>query len=178
MIALAESSGAKLLMVARDPARSTIIGTFLGSIADQVLRRSTVPVCIVRRPAVGKFYHRVLVPIAGDELYRRAVAYAVTLAQAQEATLIFCTIGGDPRACEERLSWAHSYAKEHNVVAEQRTIGAGGKIGDAICQQAGLESCDAIVMATHGRSGLPRLIEGSTAEAVVHSSDVPVLVVK
>jgi nucleotide-binding universal stress UspA family protein len=38
--------------------------------------------------------------------------------------------------------------------------------------------CDLIVMGTHGRTGLDRLLFGSVAESVVPKADCPVLVVK
>lgn len=39
------------------------------------------------------------------------------------------------------------------------------------------EACDLVVMGTHGRGGLNRLLLGSVAERVVRSSDVPVMTV-
>jgi len=40
------------------------------------------------------------------------------------------------------------------------------------------EEIDLIVMATHGRTGLPHIIMGSVAERVVRHSPVPVLTIK
>lgn len=40
------------------------------------------------------------------------------------------------------------------------------------------EGCDLVVMGTHGRSGVDRLLLGSVAERVVRSSPVPVLTVR
>ena len=39
-------------------------------------------------------------------------------------------------------------------------------------------ACDLIVMGTHGRTGLRRLLMGNTAESVLPKADCPVLVVK
>ena len=47
-----------------------------------------------------------------------------------------------------------------------------------ILQVAKEAGCDLIVMGTHGRSGLGRVLMGSTAESVVPRADCPVLVVK
>ena len=43
---------------------------------------------------------------------------------------------------------------------------------------AGREKIDIIIMATHGRSGLSRLVMGSVAEKVVRYAPMPVLTVK
>jgi nucleotide-binding universal stress UspA family protein len=40
------------------------------------------------------------------------------------------------------------------------------------------KSIDLLVIATHGRSGLTRLVLGSVAEQVVRQADCPVLVVR
>jgi nucleotide-binding universal stress UspA family protein len=53
--------------------------------------------------------------------------------------------------------------------------------GDApkvIAEQAGAWGADLIIMGSHGRSGLQRLMMGSVAEEVFRSSDIPVLLVK
>jgi nucleotide-binding universal stress UspA family protein len=49
---------------------------------------------------------------------------------------------------------------------------------EEITRMASVLGCDLIVMGTHGRSGLGRLLMGSVAESVVPRADCPVLVVK
>jgi nucleotide-binding universal stress UspA family protein len=49
---------------------------------------------------------------------------------------------------------------------------------DAILASAQDEGTGLIVMSTHGRSGLSRLIMGSVAEEVLHRASVPVLLVR
>ncbi len=48
----------------------------------------------------------------------------------------------------------------------------------AIVRNATLQDCDSIVIATHARAGIPRIAEGSVAQAVIFSSDVPVILVR
>ncbi|MGH7285215.1 MAG: universal stress protein [Polyangiaceae bacterium] len=48
----------------------------------------------------------------------------------------------------------------------------------AILDVAAEENADLIVMGTHGRSGLPRWLLGSTAESVIRASSIPVLTVR
>ena len=53
-----------------------------------------------------------------------------------------------------------------------------GDPAEAILQVAEAEHVDMIVMGTHGRRGLTRLLMGSVAEAVVRRAPCPVLTVK
>jgi nucleotide-binding universal stress UspA family protein len=53
-----------------------------------------------------------------------------------------------------------------------------GDPAEAIVQTAEEERADLIVMGTHGRTGLTRLLMGSVAEAVVRKAKCPVLTVK
>ena len=53
-----------------------------------------------------------------------------------------------------------------------------GDPADTICELAEKESAALIVMGTHGRRGIMRLLMGSVAELVVRRAECPVLVVK
>ena len=53
-----------------------------------------------------------------------------------------------------------------------------GNSAVAITQMAEKEQAGVIVMATHGRSGLARLVMGSVAAGVVRRSSVPTVVVR
>jgi nucleotide-binding universal stress UspA family protein len=53
-----------------------------------------------------------------------------------------------------------------------------GHPAETICRVAKEEGCDLIVMGTHGRSGLGRLLLGSVAEQVLREAACPVLTVK
>lgn len=63
-----------------------------------------------------------------------------------------------------------------SVKYEHRLI--SGEPASAIVQLAEDENADLIVMATHGRTGLTRLLMGSVAEAVVRRAPCPVLTYK
>ncbi|MEI6757372.1 MAG: universal stress protein [Chlorobium sp.] len=53
-----------------------------------------------------------------------------------------------------------------------------GEAHKVIAEQAGSWGADLIIMGSHGRSGLMRLMMGSVAEEVFRASDIPVLLVK
>ncbi len=63
------------------------------------------------------------------------------------------------------------------AVACQRRFLVGAP-ADEIVQCATKESVDMIVIGTHGRTGLLRLLMGSVAEAVLRNSPCPVMIVK
>ena len=54
----------------------------------------------------------------------------------------------------------------------------GGQAGSHIMQQAKAWRADLIVMGTHGRRGVRRMVMGSDAEYVVRHTPVPVLLVR
>ena len=83
--------------------------------------------------------------------------------------------------------YAVSQAKEHldDLVARLGKDGATatgvvcvGNPVDEILRVAGDEKADAIVMGTHGRTGIRHLIAGSVAERVVRAATVPVITVR
>jgi nucleotide-binding universal stress UspA family protein len=62
--------------------------------------------------------------------------------------------------------------------ARPRILVTEGEAAHRILHLARARRADLIVMGTHGRRGLPRMLLGSTAETVVRSSPVPVLVAR
>lgn len=59
----------------------------------------------------------------------------------------------------------------------ESTALVAGEVGPALAEEATARGCDLIVLSTHGRSGLRRLVLGSVAEAVIRHAHVPVLAV-
>jgi nucleotide-binding universal stress UspA family protein len=77
------------------------------------------------------------------------------------------------------LEQAVSIAGRGGVACEQKLIETlGGRASDEILKQARAWSADLIVLGTHGRRGLKRLVMGSDAELVLRQSSVPVLLVR
>jgi nucleotide-binding universal stress UspA family protein len=65
---------------------------------------------------------------------------------------------------------------DHGVVAEARVI--KGQPGKVLVEESQGQRASMIVLCTHGRSGLGKLIYGSVAEAVIAQSPLPVLLVR
>lgn len=54
----------------------------------------------------------------------------------------------------------------------------GGRVADVIVREARKWKADLIVMGTHGRRGIGRVVLGSDAEAVLREARVPVLLLR
>ena len=68
--------------------------------------------------------------------------------------------------------------KNPNIKVSTKVILTGVAVYGEIIQYAGQENIDLIVIGTRGRSGIKKLLLGSTASGVVTYADCPVLVTK
>ncbi|MCZ7626981.1 MAG: universal stress protein [Candidatus Methylomirabilis sp.] len=69
-------------------------------------------------------------------------------------------------------------ARAEGVTTEVRVVETQLLVHEAICEEAAELDVDLIVMASHGHSGIARLLMGSVAERVLRSADRPVLIVR
>jgi nucleotide-binding universal stress UspA family protein len=81
---------------------------------------------------------------------------------------------GYPEELRARLSGLQ--ARDSKVRVEHRLV-EGDPVSE-ILRVAGEPGCDMIVMGTHGRTGLGRLLMGSVAEQVVRKAACPVVTLK
>lgn len=72
----------------------------------------------------------------------------------------------------------HAFCEKHFAGLALATEIVIGKGAEQILAQADKAGADLIVMGTHGRTGLEKLVVGSTAEKVVRAATVPVLTVR
>jgi nucleotide-binding universal stress UspA family protein len=83
-----------------------------------------------------------------------------------------------PNGYRERLcDWLHRLQAPDSGVEIDHRLTDGEPYAE-ILRVAEDDSCDLIVMGTHGRTGLPRLLVGSVAEQVLRRASCPVLTVK
>ena len=88
-------------------------------------------------------------------------------------------IGALKKAGRRILAGAAADAKKRGVRA--KTVLAenvAGRVADAIVRQAKKSRASLIVIGTHGRRGVTRMVMGSDAELVVRYAPVPVLLVR
>ncbi|MFC4987481.1 MULTISPECIES: universal stress protein [Saliphagus] len=140
-------------------------------------------------------YDRILVPTDGSREGERAVEYALELAATHGATVkaIYvvnaASYGGLPMETawdgisdalreegQSAVDRVEEMAEARGVEAETSVV--EGSPSRVIVEQAAPDRCDLVVMGTHGRGGIDRLLLGSVAERVVRSSPVPVLTVR
>jgi nucleotide-binding universal stress UspA family protein len=125
---------------------------------------------------------------ASDQALRWATALArdtgatISIVHVEEPPLAYgggeMYIGFDEESTRDELrkTLMHVVPTDHNVPFEHKLL-VGDPAG-AIVQAAESENADMIVMGTHGRTGLTRLLMGSVAEAVIRRAKCPVLTVK
>jgi nucleotide-binding universal stress UspA family protein len=132
----------------------------------------------------------VLVPLDGSALAERALPYAARLARTAGAKLILVRaaaatpLPGTEPITADRTATLGAEVELESIANRWRHTGLAvatraycDAADVAILAAAREYHVDLIVMATHGRSGLSRLIYGSVAEAVLRAAPVPVLLV-
>lgn len=125
-------------------------------------------------------YQRIMVPLDGSELAQTALPHALDLCRACTATLFLLHVrdprSGSVEAAQRYLEYLHTQNAHAGVAIE--LLVREGPVAAAIIDAAGQERIELIVMATHGRSGLQRVVYGSVAEQVLRGSSTPVLLVR
>ena len=81
------------------------------------------------------------------------------------------------REAEEYLAAVATRLKEHGTNRVETSVWYA-PAASAIVEAARLKNTDLIVMSTHGRSGLGRLILGSVAESVLRGTTIPILLLR
>lgn len=174
-----------------------------GSVAEDVLRRALVPVLLVPASADRAWPTdrplKLVVPLDGSETSEAALPIALAFRQALDGDVTFVrvveptaapSLGFNPDSMSlERvaptagLDQAQAYLEE--IASQSRgaapTTGVLVDVGDPAATVASVvrqEQADAIVMATHGRTGLARITIGSVALAILHRAHVPVLLIR
>jgi nucleotide-binding universal stress UspA family protein len=167
----------------------------LGSVADQVLRRGTSPLLLVRpdeeSPQVDlkkvKPIRRILVPLDGSDVAETALQESVLTSRGEPTELVLLRLLAFPMAPADKeivraeKKAAEAYLEEiakrlssWNCRVTTRAIEEASP-WTGIVDFAEGNAIDLIAMTTHGRGGAARLLLGSIANRVVRMSSVPVL---
>jgi nucleotide-binding universal stress UspA family protein len=145
-------------------------------------------------------YKRILVPVDGSQTSTLGLREAIRLAKGQRASLQLVhvvdqhyvlmsgmeigpqidqlTLGLKQRG-RQILHKAEALAEKAKLKCSSSLLETfTGPAADLIVRQARKWRADLIVIGTHGRRGVRRLVMGSDAEQIVRSSPVPVLLVR
>jgi len=143
-------------------------------------------------------YKRILAAVDGSAASSKGLREALRLARREGARLFILNVVNDFPAftaldgpapidlvpllregSKRVLARAEAAARKAGVkpVTAMREI-VGGLAADAIVREARKRRADVIVLGTHGRRGVRRLVMGSDAEQVVRTSPIPVLLVR
>lgn len=146
-------------------------------------------------------YTSILVATDGSELSDKAVTSAIDLAALCQAELIALKViprypqsyfeGSLPLGTQEVARIESQWAEEGQAIVDAVKAAAESRgvkvraltaksdlVGDAVIASAKKHNCDLIVMASHGRRGIKRLLLGSETQQVLTHSHIPVLVLR
>ena len=144
-------------------------------------------------------YQRILVPVDGRDAANRGLEEAIKLSKALGSQLCIVHIVDDsalalnPEAGIAAAPLVKDFAEGGKEILDEAIACAAaqgvqaegvmhenftGRIPDLIADEARKWGAQLIIMGTHGRSGIRHAVLGSDAEAIVHATEVPVLLVR
>lgn len=187
------------LVVMSTHGRGGLHRTIFGSVADALMRQATRPVLLIppgcKQSWAAEHPALVMVPLDGSHLAELALGPAAELAarfdaelllvrvlspvlhtRYRDGKLVLASAGFD----EVEDAWTYLSERADQLRAAGRRVSVWVLVGSAaaaIADAARTEHADAIVMTTHGRHGVTRMLLGSTADGILQRTGVPVVLV-
>lgn len=189
IVDLAEAENCDLIVLGRRGLRR-FEKALMGSVTARVIGYSHRDVLVVPRDTtVG--WQRILVATDGSRFSKIAIERAIDFAKSYGGELRVISIvdvppefyAEAPNAVDDMINKAKGYVKDIRTQAKSAGIKSDGFVGEGeayqiITDTAKKENVNVIVMGSHGRTGLKRLLMGSVTEKVIGHAPCPVLVVK
>lgn len=175
----------------------------LGSVAERIVRMSSTPVLVLRSFGAGSeaapAFRKLIVPVDGGAGSWSALEPAAAVAGACGSSIVLVHVesrldfpagtyaarlvdapataptGPVPEEAGRRLDYAGSLLASRGLTVT--TLRVGGDPASRLVDLPKELEADLIVMATHGRTGLPRFVLGSVTEKVLRHSDRSMLIV-
>jgi nucleotide-binding universal stress UspA family protein len=204
ILAVARERGATMIVLASH-GRGAALRLILGSVANEVVRDATIPVIVVRpgdasNRAGQHGFRRLVVPLDGSPLAATAIPVAATLAKSKRLPVLL-VYAADLSQVESPLA---GYGAALSDRVHQRVMGALKDQAQRVLEGAGAQlmrqgvvaawrillgppaqviadavtAGDLIVIASHRRVGMERLLAGSTADELVATGAAPVMIIR
>jgi len=187
IVETAEEEKADLIVLGKR-GLSAIERLFIGSVANQVLRSSSIPLLLTKKNGGKPRFKKILVPTDFSEQEERERDYAWKLAKGFDSDLVLLHVlelhdyKFSPRSLDEmfdsvkkRLKQRKKREKEDIKVSEEVSRSINAAIG--ITDYVDTEKADMIVMSTYVQSKWERFFLGSTTEKVISYSSIPVFAI-
>lgn len=200
----ADDNNTNLLIIANRGASSRQ-PWLLGNVAAKVLRATNKPVLLIRVPAGNvalrkkQLIKRILVPLDGSKLGEAAIPYVEQLAKSLDAEIVLFQVGESitvsggfddgvfyakptPQDLDKRKAFGIAYLDGVGKPLRKQGLEASsvlvmGHAAEQIMNYAEDNAIDLVALSSHGRSGMGRWVFGSVTDKVIHTGDIPVLVV-
>jgi nucleotide-binding universal stress UspA family protein len=192
------------LIVMTTHGRGPLSRFWLGSVADTLVRTCPVPSLVIRpldyppELAVAAPFRQLLIALDGSPLAEQALEPALALGRLMESRFILLRVVrpvvmlGDDRGwpgqpgvdehltrqlTEEARNYLEAIAEplRGQGLSVQTQVALQVQPAVAILEEAKERQADLLVLATHGRSGIKRLLLGSIADKVLRGITMPVL---
>jgi nucleotide-binding universal stress UspA family protein len=191
------------LIVVATHGRGPLARAWLGSVADALSRQAEIPLMLVR-PREGSDQdldpptvpRTILVPLDGSELSECALEHAIELGRLFGSAYHLTRIV--PLLADIQSPYVpYTVQLNHELLAEAKVAAADyleqlasrmrwrglrvttsvavGQPGYSILAEAEAVGCDMIAMATHGSTGIRRVVLGSAADKVLRGTQLPLM---
>jgi nucleotide-binding universal stress UspA family protein len=191
-------TGAELVVMTTH-ARGGFERLWLGSVADDLVRRCPVPILLLRPHENGQppvSFRRVVVPLDGSPLAETILEHALALVATEkdpEVVLLRVVEPFAPRdteaglvPSEDDIEAGIGRAREYldrvarglsrRSVTVRSCVPVNKRVARTILEAVRDMRADAVALATHGRTGLAQVRLGSVADKLIRASDVPLLI--
>jgi len=158
--------------------RTGLVRLMMGSVAAKVIGHAPCNVLVVSPNARIEFKN-ILVATDGSQYSESAIREAIGIAKRCNSSLVALSVASadeERKAAEDNVRRATELASKEGVKAEG--VALIGKPYETIVEAAKQKRADLIVVGSHGRRGLDRLLMGSVTERVIGHSETAVLIVK
>ena len=192
------------LLVMMTHGRGGLSRWWLGSVADGLIRHTSVPLLLLRQEsawladAAEPLFRRVLVPLDGSSVADGVLDHVMSLATPDVTVFVLLTVVvpvlpmeypftetgvfagplDDAQQRETALTYLERVADELRMAEGlvEVLVVTHANAAQAILDTASQQHADLIALSTHGRGGVSRLMHGSVADKIVRGAAVPVLV--